>query len=140
MLWKVTHLNKYGHFKTRIHSTTGPLTLNQGFGPVVSASRFKYESRSPFIGLLPLKGKLYLTPDWIEVHPDTTLDDIQKQEMLVVEKAPQQQQTWEFKSSSSDEIYTTRQWGSKLSCNCPGYYRAKDRKCKHIKQVENGQK
>ena len=43
---------------------------------------------------------------------------------------------FEFKSSSSDSIYKVRQNGDKLKCDCPGTWRAKDRRCKHIKEVE----
>ena len=46
------------------------------------------------------------------------------------------QNVFEFKSSSSDSIYKVRQNGDKLKCDCPGTWRAKDRRCKHIKEVE----
>ena len=43
---------------------------------------------------------------------------------------------WKFKSSSSDSVYKVRQNGDRLRCDCPGTWRAKDRRCKHIKEVE----
>ena len=46
--------------------------------------------------------------------------------------------TWKFESSSSDSVYTTTQVDSvTLKCNCPGFYRAKDRNlgCKHVQKV-----
>lgn len=140
MLWKITHQNKYGHLRSRIHSSTGPLTLKKGLGPVVFANRFYYDSRSAYFGFVVINNKKYLTPDWIEVHPDTTFSDVRP---AVIEQAPQVPEsptTWTFKSESSDSTYTVRQAGLKLSCNCPGFYRSKERKCKHVKSVENGQK
>ncbi len=44
---------------------------------------------------------------------------------------------WMFESSSGDGFYKVRQNGLKLTCTCPGSWRAADRRCKHIKQVEN---
>lgn len=81
------------------------------------------------------KKKIHV-PSWIEVHPETTLDDI------MVEKKPfeelfaeEKQQTWEFKSSSSDKTYIVRYNKSgNLSCSCWGYMAHK--RCKHIKEVE----
>ena len=134
MLWKFTNTNKYGHFRSRIIHTEGALVIKQGFGPIVGAKRFRYESRSPYFGLVEIKGKKFLTPDWIEVHPQTTLADI-KHEPIVVE-VPVQKSEWTFKSESSDSVYRVRQNGLKLTCTCPGSWRAADRRCKHIKEVE----
>jgi hypothetical protein len=134
MLWKFTNTNKYGHFRSRIIHSEGALKVGRGFGPVQAAQRFRYESRSPYFGLVEIKGKKFLTPDWIEVHPQTTLTDI-KHEPVVVE-VPVQKSEWTFKSESSDSVYRVRQNGLKLTCTCPGSWRAADRRCKHIKEVE----
>ena len=80
-------------------------------------------------------GKKFHTPSWIEVHPETTLDDI------VVDKKPFEElfvepKTWKFKSASSDKEYKVRLNASgKLSCDCWGYIA--HRKCKHIKEVSD---
>lgn len=134
MLWKFTNTNKYGHLRSRIVHSEGALKIGRGFGPVQAAQRFRYESRSPYFGLVEIKGKKFLTPDWIEVHPQTTLTDI-KHEPVVVE-VPVQKSEWTFKSESSDSVYRVRQNGLKLTCTCPGSWRAADRRCKHIKEVE----
>ena len=69
----------------------------------------------------------------MEVHPETTLDDI------VVDKKPFEElfvepKSWKFKSASSDKEYTVRyNKHGKLSCECWGYIA--HRKCKHIKDV-----
>ena len=135
-LWKFKNLNKYGHMRTRIvYTPTTQLTIGQGFGPFVGASRFHYESRSPYFGILtsPLDGKKYLTPDWIEVVEGTTIDDVVYNAPEPVQEKPT---SWEFKSDSSDAVYKVRYNGIKLSCSCPGSWRAFDRRCKHIKEVE----
>ena len=51
-------------------------------------------------------------------------------------KEIKEKNVFEFKSSSSDSVYKIRQNGDKLKCDCPGTWRAKDRRCKHIKEVE----
>jgi len=85
-------------------------------------------------GLFKKDGKVFHTPSWIEVHPQTTMNDI------IVEKKPFQElfvepQTWSFKSASSDKEYTVKKNKSgKLSCNCWGYMAHK--KCKHVKEVQ----
>ena len=136
MLWLFTNTNKHGHLRSRVVHTEGALTIGQGFGPFVGAKRFRYESRTPYHGLLEHKGKKYLTPDWIEVHPQTTYSDIVYNAPEVEE--PKEKNEWMFASSSGDGFYRVRQNGLKLTCNCPGAWRAKDRKCKYIKQVESG--
>lgn len=84
-------------------------------------------------GFIMKDGKKFHTPSWIEVHPETTHDDI------VVEKKPFEElfvepKTWTFKSSSSDKTYTVKyNKHGQLSCDCWGYIA--HRKCKHIKDV-----
>tara|TARA_B100000902_G_C27214379_1_gene866170 strand:+ start:117 stop:524 length:408 start_codon:yes stop_codon:yes gene_type:complete len=86
-------------------------------------------------GFIEKDGKKFHTPSWIEVHPETTHDDI------VVDKKPfdelfAEPEKWEFKSASSDKMYTVkRNKYDKLSCDCWGYIAHK--KCKHIKEVES---
>jgi len=137
-LWKFKNLNKYGHMRTRIiHTPTTQLTIGQGFGPFVGASRFHYESRSPYFGIFtsPLDGKKYLTPDWIEVVEGTTIDD-------VVYNAPEPKKEkpneWLFESSSDQgQFYKVRYNGVKYTCNCPGYWRSRGN-CKHVKEIRDG--
>ena len=84
--------------------------------------------------IIESNGKTFHVPSWTEVHPQTTLQDIN------VEKKPFQElfvepKTWSFKSESSDKEYTVKQSkNGNLSCNCWGYMSHK--KCKHVKQVQ----
>ena len=78
-------------------------------------------------------GKKFHTPSWIEVHPETTHDDIVVEKKLF-EELFVEPKTWTFKSSSSDKTYTVKyNKHGQLSCDCWGYIA--HRKCKHIKDV-----
>ena len=81
-LWKFSNLNKYGNIRSRIiYRPDGEaFSINpKGFGPFIGVSRFKYESRSYFQpSLVQVKGKKYMVPDWKEVLPETTINDIKK--------------------------------------------------------------
>ena len=89
-----------------------------------------------------ISGKKYIVPGWKEVPHNTTSEDIKWiREKIVAKKT--EIQTFEFPSSSGSEIYITRKYtnpdGSiKYGCNCPGVWRSADKKCRHIKSLENG--
>ena len=102
----------------------------------IFARRFTYKVPYTNVGkggFMMKDGKKIHTPTWMEVHPETTLDDI------VVDKKPFQElfvepKTWKFKSASSNKEYTVK-YNAKgmLSCDCWGYIA--HRKCKHIREV-----
>jgi len=103
---------------------------------------FKYDYEHQFAPtLVVLSGQKYIVPTYQKVHPQTELSDInwikpQPKNQPVVEK-----NEWLFESSSDPgHFYRVRQSGTKYTCNCPGVWRSKDRRCKHIKQVENDNK
>lgn len=102
----------------------------------IFARRFTYKVPYTNVGkggFMMKDGKKIHTPTWMEVHPETTLDDI------VVDKKPFEElfvepKSWKFKSASSDKEYIVRyNKHGKLSCECWGYIA--HRKCKHIKDV-----
>ena len=109
---------------------------------------FKYEVEKHMLlpkMIITLKGKTYIYPSRIQCHPNTTLDDIieiQPQTQMLAEERIEQPKTqekksWRFESSSGGGIYTVKQTKTgKLICDCPGVWRSKDRRCKHIKEVE----
>ena len=135
MLWQFTNTNKYGNLRSRVVYADGALKVGQGFGSFQGAKRFSYESRSPYFALIEIRGKKMLVPDWIEVHPQTTISDIKHHAPVVVE-VPVQKNEWMFESSSGGGFYKVKQNGLKLTCTCPGSWRAFDRRCKHIKEIE----
>ena len=135
MLWQFTNTNKYGNLRSRVVYSDGALKIGQGFGSFQGAKRFSYESRSPYFALIEIRGKKILVPDWIVVHPQTTISDIKHHAPVVVE-VPVQKNEWMFESSSGGGFYKVKQNGLKLTCTCPGSWRAFDRRCKHIKEIE----
>jgi len=108
---------------------------------------FKYEV--PKHNILPkmivrLGDKTYIYPAQIECHPDTTLQDVieilSEQQMEQVKSSlpkKEEPKKWKFESVSGDGKYTVIQTPKGLKCDCMGYFRARDRRCKHIKEVEN---
>lgn len=102
---------------------------------------FKYKvKKHPFlcVAIVKFGNKYMIYPAGIPCIPETTLDDIEVIESnkpkVVVEKP--QKPKWMFESSSGDGFYQVIENMGKLKCNCPGTWRAKDRRCKHIKEVE----
>jgi len=89
-------------------------------------------------GLVLIRGKKYVTPTWQEVPLDTQLEDI---EWVKPELIKDIEEVFEFTSKSDPTIkYITKRITNangevKFSCNCPGVWRSKDRKCKHIKSL-----
>ena len=103
---------------------------------IVQVHKYQIESMIPPSMVNTLSGK-YIVPGWIPCHPKTELSDI-----IWIKKLPKKEQvkeidTWRFKSSSGDGEYVTKRNGFKYTCNCPGVWRAKDRECKHIKEVKS---
>ena len=88
--------------------------------------------------IINFTNKKVIMPANIECHPKTTLDDIIEiiEEVKLKKLKIEEKNIWKFKSSSSDSVYKVRQNGDRLRCDCPGMWRAKDRRCKHIKEVE----
>lgn len=84
--------------------------------------------------LVDLVDKLAIIPWWIKVPLGTTLTDIvwirEDNESVQIEP-----KFIEIKSSSSNEMYRITKRVNKYYCTCQGYWRSKDRVCKHIKQV-----
>ena len=145
-LWKFKNLNKYGNIRTRImHTEDSSFTIKpKGLGSFIGVSRFHYESRTPYHGLMtsPADGKTYLTPDWIEVLPQTTLADIKvaEEETRGRKKGStkiENPREWKFESKSDpDSWYVVKHVSEfKVTCTCMGQYRAKDRQCRHMKEV-----
>ena len=98
---------------------------------------FKYDYEHQFApALFVSKGQKYIVPTWQKVVPETTLNDINWIKPKIKPVEPQKNE-WLFESSSDPgSFYKVRQVGVKYTCNCPGVWRAKDRECKHIKEVK----
>ena len=67
---------------------------------------------------------------------DVLFKYIQPSTVKAPEPKPREKRTWKFDSASSNGFYIVRENMGRLYCNCMGVWRAKDRRCKHIKEVE----
>lgn len=140
-LWRFSHPNKHGNLRTRIVHSNGSLNVSPKFGSPIIVQKFKYQYKGLLRpGIITLASGTFLVPDWRKVDPNTTLEDIEwiKPKKKVVEKTKVIKH--EFKSSSSNKVYTTKEYhktGGNISysCNCFGSVRAKDGKCLHIKSL-----
>jgi len=136
---EITYTNKFLKYSK---------STSYGFKPSKSLTshgvyvfRYTYEHHSLPPTLVTLKGQKYIVPTWQKVHSETTLADIEWIKPSKPVEVPVEKNVWKFESSSDPgHFYTVRQSGLKLTCNCPGVWRSKERKCKHIKQVENDNK
>ena len=137
-----SNLNKYGNLRTRrFWQEKSNLSINpKGFGPFIGFKLFKYDHNhymSP--SLVNIGDKRYIVPTWVEVLPETRLEDInwiKPKTKLTVKKSKTVIKT--FSSSSSDATYTTKFYpdSGKYFCDCPGSWRSLGN-CKHIKQMRN---
>lgn len=139
MLFEVFHKDQSGKLISFIdyrESSAYSLTREQIADSITIVRKHRYESKSPFYGVVKQGDKTYMIPEWTEVHPMTTYDDIKYIEKK--ERKPRGvTKKWEFKSSSSDAVYKVKEMpDGRLVCDCWGF-RA-HRKCKHVKQVAEG--
>jgi hypothetical protein len=106
-----------------------------------SCQPFKYQvDKHPYlcIAIVQMGNIKKIMPIGIPCHPKTTLEDIIEIDTTPVEvkEKPVEKKKWMFESSSSEGFYQVTENMGKLKCNCPVTWRAKDRRCKHIKEVE----
>jgi len=141
-LFKFQNLNKYGNLRTRIvHSPTSQFSFKpRGLGKFVNVQRFYYEMEHAYLSAtlwINNEGDKILLPTMQKVHPKTTLEDIK-----VIRPKPKKRTEpiieTHISSSSKDIEYTTKYYpdSGNFYCTCPGTWRAKDRRCKHIKALE----
>ena len=137
MLWKckIKYKGKTNYTES-IQYSDGPLTLIDPNIESAIIERYAYEIKhiyQPFV--LTMNGDTFIFPNGIKVHPKTT------QHVIIWErwkpKEQKEQQVWKFESVSfKGEFYKVRKIGNKITCDCPGVWRSKDRTCKHIKEVQ----
>ena len=143
-LFEFTNKNKYGQLRKRIvYNESSQFTIKPGFGDFVAVRPFKYMSRFQFQpGLTTRDGKKFMIPDWVEVLPETTINDIKPFEEETRGRKKQEKKLenpgeWRFESKSDTGSYyvVTQISDYKVDCTCSGKWRAKDRKCRHMKEV-----
>ncbi len=140
-LFKFQNLNKHGNLRTRIvHSPTSQFSFKpRGLGKFVNVQRFYYEIEHAYLSpalYTNSKGEKIILPSMQKVHPKTTLEDIKT---IRPKTEKRTEPIIEVHTSSSKDIeYTTKYYpdSGNIYCSCPGTWRAKDRRCKHIKAME----
>lgn len=137
MLYSVSNTWKCGFMEDYTAYSKGALELDPTNISTSIVSSFQYKVESTLRpGIVNIQGKKFITPGWIPCHPNTELSDIRWIQKISKKEQVKEIDTWRFKSSSGDGEYVTKRNGFKFTCNCPGVWRAKDRECKHIKEVK----
>jgi hypothetical protein len=138
-----SHKTGKGNIRKRLFynpTTTYGVKNPSAYGPMVAIKVHKYIYKHPYLAptlFTDSDGKTYIVPTWQEVHPKTTLKDIEWVRPVTKTKQATEKETWRFESSSEPgHFYVVRKQGDKITCNCSGFWRAKDRRCKHVKEVE----
>ena len=137
MLYSVSNTWKCGFMEDYTAYSKGVLELDPTNISTSIVRPFQYEVESILKpGIAILQGKKFITPGFLPCHPNTELSDIKWIPKISKQEQVKEIDTWRFKSSSGDGEYVTKRNGFKFTCNCPGVWRAKDRECKHIKEVK----
>jgi len=140
-LFKFQNLNKHGNLRTRIvHRDSSQFSFKpRGLGKFVNVQRFYYEMEHVYLSpalYTNNKGEKIILPSMQKVHPKTTLEDIK---VIRPKTEKRTEPVIETNISSSSGIeYTTKYYpdSGKYYCTCMGFFRARDRRCKHIKALE----
>lgn len=138
MLYSVSNTWNCGFMEDYTAYSKGAFELDPTNILISIVRPFQYEIESLLRpGIANIQGKKFITPGFIPCHPNTELSDIKWIPKISKQEQVKEIDTWKFKSSSGDGEYVTKRNGFKFSCNCPGVWRAKDRECKHIKEVKS---
>lgn len=137
MLWKVVNHYHNGITTDEVVYSNGPIVISPEKEGIKGsmARRFMYEVEYPYHPSLwtDTKGKKYIIPLNIEVHPETTFEDIKwirPKEKKVIEKV----------QGSMGEYKTTYDPNKKVyKCTCIGFWRSKGN-CKHVKALKEKNK
>jgi hypothetical protein len=133
MLYNVNIVYDNGQSMNEIIHSVTPISLYPKRDKIKSSvvSVHKYEVEGSFHpGLLQLDdGKKYIIPKWIEVHPETTYDDI-------IWIQPKQKKIIEHIEGSVGTYKTTYDPNKdKYKCTCMGFWRSKGN-CKHVRALK----
>lgn len=134
MLYSIKTVYDNGRSTNEIISSQPPLTIYPKRDGIKTsmASVHKYEVEHhlpPTIFTSPADGKKYLVPMWVEVHPDTTYNDVKWIK-------PKQKKIIEHIEGSMGKYKTTYDPNKKTyKCTCMGFWRSKGN-CKHVKTLK----
>ena len=134
MLYKVkTHYGD-GRVTDELISSPSPYSIkpsNDGIKIcIVNTFRYEFEHYISPVLYINNEGKKYIMPSWIEVHPDTTIDDIKW-----IKPVPPKETIIEKTVGSLGTYKTTYDPGKDVyKCTCPGFWRSKGN-CKHVQSL-----
>ena len=134
MLYQVKNVYSDGQIMDEIIYSKEPYTISPKQDNIKSSSVniHKYEIESvlpPTIFVSPTNNKKYLIPMWIEVHPETTYDDVKWIK-------PKLKKEIEHVQGSMGTYKTTYDPNKKTyKCTCMGFWRSKGN-CKHVKALK----
>jgi hypothetical protein len=137
MLWAVKKIFDDGTVTDEIISSPEPYVINVKKDKVrtgaVSIHKYDYEHIYPPTLFVDSKGKKFILPLWIEVHPDTTVDDVNW-------TRPKLKKEIERVQGSMGVYKTTYDPNKKTyKCTCMGFWRSKGN-CKHVKSLKEKNK
>jgi hypothetical protein len=134
-LYKVTKQYSNKPSTTEIVYGNSPYVVKPNGETSINVSNFKYHVKgitNPAI-INFSSGKI-IGPYNIECHPMTTLNDIVWERPEI--KQDKVAETFESKSGLGQYKTTFNPNNNTYKCTCFGYFRAKDRQCKHIKALK----
>jgi hypothetical protein len=134
---EITYTNKFLKYSKTTSYGFKPSKSLISNGVYVFKYTYEHHSLPPTLFVSPISGQKYIVPTWQKVHSETTLSDIEWIKPVKIE-APIEKETWKFESSSEKGLfYKVTKQGDKLTCNCSGFFRCKDRNkgCKHVQEV-----
>ena len=133
MLYNVNIVYDNGQSMSEIIHSVTPISLYPKRDKIKSSvvSVHKYEVEGSFHpGLIQLDdGKKYIIPKWIEVHPETTYDDIiwiQPKQKKIIEQNVGSVGTYKTVYDPNKNTY---------KCTCMGFWRSKGN-CKHVRALK----
>ena len=102
----------------------------------VASSCFTYEVEHPYMApaLMKRVDGLYIVPQNIKVHPQTTIKDIKW--IRPVDKVEKVVETFESGSGMGKYKTTYNPNNQKFSCSCMGFWRSKGN-CKHVQELKS---
>lgn len=134
MLWNVYKRFENGDETKDLVYSPSTIKINPKQDNIKSAivSRFMYEYNhymSPHL-YISSDNKKYIMPIWMEVHPDTVIEDIK----WVRPEVKEPKQTEVIKTEGSLGTYKTSYNPDEdvYKCTCPGFWRSKGN-CKHVR-------
>jgi len=134
MLYNVEIVYDDGRSITELVHSEKPLTIHpkQDGIRTTKVNVHKYEIEyhlPPTIFSSPTDGKKYLVPMWVEIHPNTTYDDVKWIK-------PKEKKVIEHIQGSMGEYKTTYDPNKNVyKCTCMGFWRSKGN-CKHVKALK----